>query len=176
MDCLLIAGDADDWRRSLARDYPRVRGWFAHVVTDPSAVEDLAQEVFVRLYDRVTSGEVVVNPWNYIKVIARNVFLEHLRAQRREKEFRQLDDEPLPAASPGPLERCARIELTEAIPELLSGLSVSERTVLVGLYFLGMTVRELAQAVGASASTVVDRHNRAMRELRKLALQRGMEL
>ena len=176
MDCLLIAGDADDWKRALARDYPRVRGWFAHVVTDPGTVEDLSQEVFVRLYDRITSGEVVVNPWNYIKVIARNVFMEHLRAQRREKEFRQLDSEPVEAARAGPMEHCALEEVTEAIPELLSALPPSQRTVLVGLYFLGMTVRELALAVGASASTVVDRHNRGMRELRTLALQRGIEL
>jgi RNA polymerase sigma-70 factor (ECF subfamily) len=173
---LLVAGDADDWRSSLARDYPRVRGWFAHVVTDPGAVEDLSQEVFVRLYDRVTSGEVVVNPWNYIKVIARNVFMEHLRARRREKDFRQLDEATVPAAHPGPVDHCAWQELTGAIPQLLAELSVSERTVLVGLYFFGMSVREMSQAVGASASTIMERHNRGMRELRKLALDRGIEL
>ena len=139
-------------------------------------VEDLAQEVFVRLYDRVTTGEAVVNPWNYIKVIAKHVFLEHLRAQRREKEFRQLDEELAVTAHAGPLEKCALEELTGAIPQLLAELSVTERTVLVGLYFLGMTVRELAEAVGASASTVLDRHNRGMRELRRLALERGIEL
>jgi RNA polymerase sigma factor (sigma-70 family) len=176
VDCLLVAGDADDWKKSLARDYPRVRGWFAHVVADPGTVEDLSQEVFVRLYDRVTSGEVVVNPWNYVKVIARHVFLEHLRAQRKEKEFRQLDEQSVAAAILSPMERCALEELTGLIPRLLSELSVSQRTVLVGLYFLGMTVRELSQAMGASASTVVDRHNLAMRELRRLALQRGIEL
>jgi RNA polymerase sigma-70 factor (ECF subfamily) len=176
VDCVLIAGDTADWRESLARDYPRVRGWFSHVVTDRGAVEDLSQEVFVRLYDRVTSGEAVVNPWNYVKVIARNVFLEYLRAQRREKGYRSLDEESVVATHSDPVEYCASEELAAAIPQLLGELSTPQRTVLVGVYFLGMTIRELAQAIGASASTVVERHHRAMCELRKLALHRGIEL
>lgn len=168
--------DGQGWKESLALYYPRVRGWFAHVLTDQAAVDDLTQEVFVRLCDRLQAGEVVLTPWNYIKVIARNVFMEHLRAQRKQKAFLPLGERVVADPDPQPGEICARTEASAAIPLLLGHLSVDQRYILVGRYFLGLTVRELAGAMGTSPSTIMERHNRALCQLRKLALGKGVTL
>jgi RNA polymerase sigma factor (sigma-70 family) len=171
-----VAEAAQDWRETLAHYYPHVRAWFSHVLIERTAVEDLTQEVFVRICDRFAKGEAVLNPWNFIKVTARNVFMEHLRAQRHQKAFLPMEEgiavDELPEAS----EVCAHQEASEAIPQLLAHLRGAQRYILVGRYFLGLTVRELAEAMGTAASTVVERHNRAVCQLRKLALSRGISL
>lgn len=176
MNSVTVAEQVQDWRPTLALYYPRVRAWFAHVLGDRAAVEDLSQEVFVRLCERLDGGEVMLDPWSYIKTIARNVFMEHLRAQIRQKSIHPLDEADTGSAPVEPTETCARMEATEAVPELLADLSATQRCVVVGRYFLDMTVRELAKSIGTSASTVVEQHHRAICRLRKLALDRGIDL
>jgi RNA polymerase sigma factor (sigma-70 family) len=175
VDSLTVAEKAQDWRQALALYYPRVRGWYARVLTDQAAAEDLAQEVFVRLCQQLAKGEVMANPWNYIKAVARNVFLEHLRAKKRQKKFHALDELGAVTALSGPAETCSQ-ELLEAVPPLLAHLSAAQRFLLVGRFYLGMTVRELAKTTGTSASTVVEHQNRALCRLQELASNRGIEL
>ncbi len=168
--------EKQDWRDSLELYYPRVRGWFGHVLADKAEVDDLTQEVFVRLCDRLTRGEVVRSPWNFIKVTARNVFMEHLRARRKQNALLPLDEEMTADRLPQPAQVHARQEMLEAIPQLLIHLAEDQRYILVGRYFLGLTVRELAEAMGIAASTVIERHTRAVRQLRQLAVSRGITL
>lgn len=171
-----VGGSAQEWREALTRYYPRVRAWFVHVLADRAAVDDLTQEVFVRLVRRLNTGEMLLEPWSFIKVTARNVFMEHLRAQRKRKAFDVVEDAEAVDPLPQPAEVCAHQEALEAIPNLLGHLSASHRTILVGRYFMGMTVRELAEALGIAAATVVERHHAALCTLRKLSLDRGLSL
>jgi RNA polymerase sigma factor (sigma-70 family) len=167
---------AQDWREALALYYPRVRAWFTRVLADQTAVDDLAQEVFVRLCDRLTKGEVMLDPWSFIKVVAKNVFMEHLRARKKQMGLRPLDAEIVADKLPHPAEVCAQLEASKAIPQLLTHLTESDRYIVAGRYSLGMTVRELAEVMGTSVSTVVERHNRALCQLRRLALNLGISL
>jgi len=176
VDSVTVAEHEQNWREATVRYYPRVRGWYARVLTDQAAMEDLAQEVFVRLYGQFARQEVMDNPWNYIKVMARNVFLEHLRAQRKQRAVRPLDEAAAASTSTGPSEICSQEELLQAIPGLLDHLSTAQRSLVVGRYFLDMTMRDLAKAAGTSVSTVADRHSQALCRLRELALNRGIEL
>jgi len=167
---------AQDWREAIALYYPRVRAWFAHVLDDRAAVDDLTQEVFVRLCDRLTKGEVMHHPWGFIKVMARHVFLEYLRTQKKQRGLLPLDEQVAADGLPQPAEVVARKEVSEAIPRLLVHLPVAHRHILVGRYFLGLTVREIAEAMGIAASTVLEWHNRAVCRLRRLALDQGITL
>jgi RNA polymerase sigma factor (sigma-70 family) len=176
VDSGTVAEQEERWREATVLYYPRVRGWYARVLTDQAAIEDLAQEVFVRLYDQFAKGESMTNTWNYLKVMARNVFLEHLRARKRQRALRPLNEAAAASTSAGPAEICQQEELSQAVPELLDRLSAPQRALLVGRYFFGMTMRDLAQTAGTSASTVVDHHNRALCRLRELAVNRGVEL
>lgn len=169
-----VVEHSQDWRELLGLYYPRVRSWFTYVLLDRTAVDDLTQEVFVRLCGQLTKGEVMLNPWSYIKTIARNVFMEHLRAEKKRKTFVPLSGEITGKRLPAPDEICANQEASEAIPQLLGHLPVAQRCILVGRYFLGLTVNELAEAMGTAASTVVERHGRAVCQLRRLALSRGI--
>ncbi len=171
-----VAKQAQDWREILALYYPRVRGWFGHVLSDQAAVDDLTQEVFVRLCDRLTKGEVMLNPWSFIKVVAKNVFLEHLGERKRQKGFLSLNEEVTYGAMPRPEDVCFHEEAMEAVPRLLGRLPEVSRYILVGRYFLGLTAREMAEALGTVVSVITYRHNRAVCQLRELAVEQGITL
>jgi RNA polymerase sigma factor (sigma-70 family) len=178
VDSAPVVRQEQDWKDALAHYYPRVRGWYRHVLADPAAVDDLTQEVFVRLYDQLTKGEVEVlmNPWKYIKVMCKNVFLEHLKSQSSRLAVLALAEESTTSGFTEPAETYAYRQALEAVPQLLDQLPATHRGVLVGCYFLGLTAREMADAMGTTPSNIAHRHSRALCQLRKMAVEQGIAL
>src|SRR5256885_7702612 len=69
----------------------RILGTIARLIARPDDVEDVAQEVFLRLYfslDQLRTPEVF-EPWLYRLTV--NAAYDHLRKQRRRQEFRISD-------------------------------------------------------------------------------------
>src|SRR5437764_14909890 len=69
----------------------RILGTIARLIARPEDVEDVAQEVFLRLYfslDQLRTPEVF-EPWLYRLTV--NAAYDYLRKQRRRQEFRMSD-------------------------------------------------------------------------------------
>src|SRR5947208_6235820 len=69
----------------------RILGTIARLIARPEDVEDVAQEVFLRLYfslDQLRTAEVF-EPWLYRLTV--NASYDYLRKQRRRQEFRMSD-------------------------------------------------------------------------------------
>src|SRR5271170_5806466 len=69
----------------------RILGTIARLIGRPEDVEDVAQEVFLRLYfslDQLRTPEVF-EPWLYRLTV--NAAFDYLRKQRRRQEFRMSD-------------------------------------------------------------------------------------
>src|SRR5499433_4045249 len=69
----------------------RILGTIARLIGRPEDVEDVAQEVFLRLYfslDQLRTAEVF-EPWLYRLTV--NAAYDYLRKQRRRQEFRMSD-------------------------------------------------------------------------------------
>src|SRR5271169_2904007 len=69
----------------------RILGTITRLIARPEDVEDVAQEVFLRLYfslDQLRTAEVF-EPWLYRLTI--NAAYDYLRKQRRRQEFRMSD-------------------------------------------------------------------------------------
>src|SRR5579864_1418618 len=69
----------------------RILGTIARLISHPEDVEDVGQEVFLRLYfslDQLRSAEVF-EPWLYR--LTQNAAYDYLRKQRRRQEFRMSD-------------------------------------------------------------------------------------
>src|SRR6266480_1672043 len=76
----------------LVRAYRRrILGTIARLISHPEDVEDVGQEVFLRLYfslDQLRSAEVF-EPWLYR--LTANAAYDYLRKRRRRQEFRMSD-------------------------------------------------------------------------------------
>jgi RNA polymerase sigma-70 factor (ECF subfamily) len=131
------------------------------------AAEDLAQEAFVRAYQRLDrfDRERPFGPW--IRRLAANVCLNHLEAQR--PRALALDDEhdtPLtapPAVDPAAVHEQA--EADAAVRAALISLPPHYRAVIELRHFQDLTYEEIATALGLPVSDVKSHLFRARRRL-----------
>lgn len=159
----LLAGDKRAWddfvRRYAALVVAAVRG----VAGNPGDIEDLTQEVFVRLckdefrllrgYD---STRASLSTW--ITIVARSTARDALRRRRP-------DSVPIEAVP----EKFLKIDAVEPTPRLKlpdALLSPRQREILAMLYDQEMDVAEIATALGIDPQTVRSAHHKAMLKLR----------
>src|SRR2546430_3752156 len=85
------AGDAAAFNQIVLAYRKRILGTISRLIGHPEDVEDVGQEVFVRLYyslDQLRTAEVF-EPWLYRLTV--NAAYDYLRKQRRRQEFRMSD-------------------------------------------------------------------------------------
>src|SRR3954453_7885071 len=84
-------GDSAAFNQVVLAYRRRILGTISRLIGRPEDVEDVAQEVFVRLYyslDQLRTAEVF-EPWLYRLTV--NASYDYLRKQRRRQEFRMSD-------------------------------------------------------------------------------------
>ena len=129
----------------------------------PAEVEDLTQEVFLRLckddfrllrsYDPARAS---VSTW--LTIVARSTARDGLR--RRRAEAVPIEAVPEAQLAIDPVEPVQRLKLPEAL------LSPRQREILAMLYDRDMDVAEIARALGIDPQTVRSGHHKAMVKLR----------
>lgn len=128
----------------------RILGAIARIIGRPEDVEDVAQEVFVRLYfslDQLRTPEVF-EPWLYRLTV--NAAYDYLRKQRRRGESRMADlsEQQIvvadAAASRGAaLEESRRAGYREQVQALLQEVSEEDRILLILKEVEGLSLKEL---------------------------------
>lgn len=141
-------------------------------INDPVTAEDLAQEVFVKVVQRIdgyTGGGVFAWVW----AIARNVYNDHFRPMKNRGyeqptatgDFWHLDS---PSAEMGPEETAQWNELRSAIRGKLAKLPPQQHEVLHLRITSGFSTSETAEIMGKPVGTIRVLQCRALAKLRKL--------
>jgi RNA polymerase sigma-70 factor (ECF subfamily) len=128
----------------------RILGTIARLIARPDDVEDVGQEVFLRLYfslDQLRSPEVF-EPWLYRLTV--NAAYDYLRKQRRRQESRMADLSEqqvmiADAVAGGKLDQedRRRQQLRETIDALLGSVSEEDRILLTLKEVEGLSLKEL---------------------------------
>src|SRR5712691_9000294 len=128
----------------------RILGTIARLIARPDDVEDVGQEVFLRLYfslDQLRSPEVF-EPWLYRLTV--NAAYDYLRKQRRRQESRMADLSEqqvmmADAAAGGKLDQedRRRRQVRETVDELLGSVSAEDRILLTLKEVEGLSLKEL---------------------------------
>lgn len=141
----------------------RLRGYIAKRVRDRDAVDDILQEVFLKvnasLHTVKSPGSI--SAWLYR--IAANTVADHYRAQ---KPWEELPDE---VAAPEP-ERDYIAELATCLQPLIADLPETYRTALVLSEIEGLPQREVAEQLNISLSGAKSRVQRGREKLRQRLL------
>ncbi|MCW5977302.1 MAG: sigma-70 family RNA polymerase sigma factor [Bryobacteraceae bacterium] len=131
--------DGDDVAfNELVQQYrKRILGTIARIIGRPEDVEDVGQEVFVRLYfsiDQLRTPEVF-EPWLYRLTV--NAAYDYLRKQRRRSEARlaDLSDQQIlladaAAGSREAAEKHRRTQVRDTVQALLAEISEEDRVLL----------------------------------------------
>ncbi len=158
-------GDATAFERLYREHHPRIYALCLRMMRDADLAEELAQDVFVRLYDRLSSFRGASSFATWLHRLAVNVVLNHLRAGRRRASheqkmydaarYRTAVKEAMPET---------RMTLETAIAELPPGA----REVLVLHDIEGYRYREIAEVTGTAVGTVKSQLHRARKLVREV--------
>ncbi|TMK90680.1 MAG: sigma-70 family RNA polymerase sigma factor [Actinobacteria bacterium] len=121
--------------------------------------EDLAQEAFVRVYERWSHVREMESPTGYLYRTALNLHRKRLRrlaVELRKRAVRQDDDRGGDVGD-------ERLDLLRAV----AALPIAQRQAVVLVDWLGFPPSEAALLLGIEAASVRGRLHRARRELRR---------
>lgn len=157
----------------------RLVGVLAHLVGRPEEAEDLAQDVFLRIY-RARKGykpRAKFSTWFF--TIANNVALNHLRTKGRNptirsgngesSEARELQPagERVMARDGTPSAQMRKVELAEMVRDALDVLGEDQKVAVLLNKFEDMSYAEIAEVMGRSEAAVKSLLARARNHLRE---------
>jgi RNA polymerase sigma-70 factor (ECF subfamily) len=162
------AGDDAAFNQIVAAYRKRIFGTVLRLTGKPEDVEDVAQEVFLRLYfslDQLKAPEVF-EPWLYRLTV--NAAYDHLRRRRRRRESRMADlsDEAVimadaEAGGKADVENRRQGRVREFVQELLAAVSEEDRSLLMLKEVEGLSLKELEQVYGVNQNALKVRLFRA---------------
>lgn len=168
------------------RNYARVSRWCLRFTDDRDSALDLAQEIFAKAYQNLSSfqGQSKFTTWLF--VIARNHCLNAVRANTREATAQAVDDGEeilleIPDAAPTPYSAAERQSQAKQVRELLNeALDETEKAVFSLHYADEMPLDAITRLLGLeNASGAKAYIVSAKRKLARLVQQRktrGQEL
>jgi RNA polymerase sigma-70 factor (ECF subfamily) len=146
---------------------PRIHRFLCRLV-GPEEADDLAQDVFLKVSEALSTfrGESTLSTWVYR--IATNSALDKLRS----RSSAHVSEVPLDAENPAAIDRSPdaerlvfRMEMRDCLDQYIETLQPSYRSVFVLSEIEGLTNPEIAQALGISLQTVKIRLHRARQRL-----------
>ncbi len=152
----------------------RILGTIGRLIGKPEDVEDVAQEVFVRLYfslDQLREPEMF-EPWLHRLTV--NAAYDYLRKQRRRTESRMSDLSEQQvvmadavASTNQRIEEDRRAEVRELVTSLLSEVSEEDRILLTLKEVEGLSLRELEKVYKVNENALKVRLFRARQRVLK---------
>ena len=144
--------------------------YVARLVRDDAGAQDIVQESLLRLWRH---PEVLERPGESVRAwlftVARHLVVDQARSARhaRERTTDRVPEVPAPDATQAVLDAWL-------VADALVELSAEHRAVVVGAYYRGRTVAELADEQGVPVGTVKSRLHYALRALRLTLQEKGV--
>jgi RNA polymerase sigma-70 factor, ECF subfamily len=161
----------EDVVAAIYRDHgPALRRFVLSASRDPQLADDVVQETILRVWQQ--APHITGSLRSYLFRTARNIMIDNYRkAQRRPRETsdRELAD-PADGA-----ERVNELLNRVLMEEALLRLSAEHRDVLVALHYRRYTVQEAAVSLKIPSGTVKSRAFYAVRALRAILDEMGVE-
>lgn len=170
----VLAGNQDSFADLLGRYKNLVYSVIMRMVNDPEEANDLAQEVFLKVYRNLDRYQPTYKFSTWLIRIATNHVIDYRRKKRQETV--NIDDVHLEAAeSDTPEAAYLRKEGKMNINAALQALPEMYRTPIVLYHQQGLSYQEIADMLGEPLSKIKNRIFRGRRMLKELLLGQGKE-
>jgi RNA polymerase sigma-70 factor (ECF subfamily) len=160
----LRAGDEGVLQRLLDAHWEGVVRYAGGILADSAGGQDVAQEAFVRLWERREAWSVEGSIRGLLYTIARNAALDELRRRGRRAEA---DGGYTVASTPDPVQDVEAEELRRAADRAIADLPAQRGEVFRLARDAGLTHREIAEVMGLSVQTVSNHMSLALADLRR---------
>jgi RNA polymerase sigma-70 factor (ECF subfamily) len=164
-----LAGDQAAWDLIVRQNWRKVFNVAYKFVGKHDEAEDLAQDIFLKIFKALASFDRRANFQTWIISISRNLCIDHYRSVRKERQTiaREVDTNDLQPASPdrGPYQAAEHQDLRGLLRQALQKLPLTLRTAVVLRDLQELSYQEIADRLGLPEGTVKSRINRGRIEL-----------
>ncbi len=168
-------GDEEGLEQLIRQYLKPVYGFIYRHVGNSADADDVTQEVFVKMWRKLTSFDINKNFKTWLFAIAKNTAIDHLR-KKKTIPFSRFDtaeghnslEETLIDSSPLPSQVLENEERAKELERAIKKLPNAYRAVINFRYQDNLTFREIAQRLNEPLDTVKSRHRRALGALKKL--------
>jgi len=168
------SGDVGAFNQVVTAYRRRIMGTISRLIGRPEDVEDVAQEVFLRLYfslDQLRTPEVF-EPWLYRLTV--NASYDYLRKSKRRPESRMSDLSEqqvmmadAAAGSKAQMEEGEKHRVRDTVESLLASVSEDDRILLTLKEVEGLSLKELEQIYHVNENSLKVRLFRARQRVLK---------
>lgn len=158
----------------------KLYGYFIRLTGSRNGSEDLLQETFCRLIEKLDRYQPRGQFKAFLFRMAHNLAVDRMRAWKFRDESDSLDKDrqnkedfmtgqsiKMGLDCPDPAEETEKMELEARLREAIDQLPPEQRQVLVMKHYTDLTFREVAEAVGIPLNTALGRMHYAILNLRK---------
>jgi RNA polymerase sigma-70 factor (ECF subfamily) len=169
-------GDQDAFEALVLRNQTSVLNLIYRFIGDRTQAKDLAQEVFIRVWQAAKTYRPEAKFTTWLYRITANLCFNELKSSRRKKwfSFHQSDDhsgstieETLSDSAPSAEDLLLEKERSRQISDALQSLPDNQRMALVLKRYDDLSYQEIAQIIGCSVSAVESLLVRAKRTLQE---------
>lgn len=166
-------GDERSFRQLILRHQNAVIGTVARMLNDPNEAEDIAQQVFVRVWQSAKTWRPDAKFTTYLFTITRNLVFNESRRRSRKREVAIDDTTTHPAQlptdeRPQPDATLEKRELYRKIDAAIAALPEQQRLCIVLRTFQSLDYEDIAATLGCSVASVKSLLFRARATLRDL--------
>jgi RNA polymerase sigma-70 factor, ECF subfamily len=173
-------GDAESIAQLVEQYQHRLYRYLLRLVSRPSTAEDLFQQTWLRVMERIQYYDPRRSFEGWLFAVAHNLAIDHLRRKQPESL-----DEPLPSGetqadltrseNPGALDLLMTKERATYVVGAIAELPIAFREVITLRFEEGMKLEEIATVLSLPMGTVKTRLHRALKALR-LTLEQRLEI
>jgi RNA polymerase sigma-70 factor (ECF subfamily) len=163
----LREGDTEALREIVERYESRIFALIHGIVRDAHEVEDIAQEVFLKVYSRIGAFDERSQFYTWLYRVAVNAAKDHVKHRRRRPSIPWNDEADLPSGDPDPASEAEASETRRRVRDAIGSLPLRYREVLSLREIDGMTYTEIARVLRISIGTVESRLHRARARLKR---------
>jgi RNA polymerase sigma-70 factor, ECF subfamily len=164
-----LAGDQVAWEQIVRQNWRKVFNVAYKFVGKHDEAEDLAQDIFLKIFKALRTFDRRANFQTWIISISRNLCIDHYRSVRKERQTiaRDVDTNDLQPATTdrGPYAAAEHQDLRAQLRQALETLPVTLRTAVVLRDLQELSYQEIADRLGLPEGTVKSRINRGRIEL-----------
>jgi RNA polymerase sigma-70 factor (ECF subfamily) len=157
-------GDVRAYRELVDRHLRGINAFLVRLMGSRAEAEEVAQETFLRLWNKAGSFVPRAKPSTWLYRVAHNLAVDRLR-RRRETPADALPDET--PASGRPSQHLEQKELALAVQQALAALPERQRAAIELVHYQGMSTAEAAVVMDVGEHALESLLARARRKLRE---------
>jgi len=169
-----ISGSESCINEIIERHRPRVLGYIIMTVKDRDIAEDIFQDTFIKVINKLKIGSYVEEGKfiSWVLRIAHNLVIDHFRRTSRVRMVRATDEydpfNQIEVFDPNAEDKIIEQQTHDKVRQLVELLPDSQRDVLKMRHYSEMSFKDIADSTGVSINTALGRMRYALINLRKL--------